>query len=87
MLIGGIVMIVAGALTAGGITWWAIWAAGKLGPGVWTSAKSLPLIIVFWAGGAAMTIGGIFMIAKDHPEPHQPGKHGRLPIATELRRA
>lgn len=81
----GIFMIVLGVLTAGGITWWAIWAAGKLGPGVWTSAKSLPLIIAFWAGGTAMIIGGIYMIATDHPDAHHAGKHGRLRTGTEVR--
>ena len=77
---GGIALIVAGVLTAGGITVWAIWAAGKLGPGVWTSAKSLPLLIAFWAGGTAMIIGGIYMIATDHPDPRRGGGHGRARI-------
>jgi len=79
---GGIAMIVAGILTAGGITVWAFWAAGKIGPGVWTSAKSLPLLIAFWLGGAALIAGGIYFIAADHPHG---GRHGRARIEIHSR--
>jgi hypothetical protein len=82
MLIGGIVMVVAGILAAGGITWWAIWANNKLGGGIWTSVKSLPLIIAFWAGGTAMIIGGIYLASR--PEEHH-GRHVRGRIAEEVR--
>jgi hypothetical protein len=81
----GIIVIVIGILTAGGITGWAIWANNKLGGGIWTSARSLPLIIAFWAGGTAMVIWGIYMVSTDHPEPHHAGKHGRLRMAPEVR--
>jgi hypothetical protein len=84
-MVFGIVLIVAGVLTAGGITAWALWANNKLGGGVWTSAKSLPLIIAFWAGGTAMLIGGIYMMTTDHPQPHHAGKHSRARIAIEAR--
>jgi hypothetical protein len=68
-------------LTAGGITGWAIWANKKLGGGIWTSAKSLPLIIAFWAGGTAMIVGGIYLSTR--PEEHH-GHHSRAQRTTEL---
>jgi len=86
-MVFGIVLIVSGVLTAGGITAWAVWANNKLGGGIWTSAKSLPLIIAFWAGGTAMIIGGIYMAATDHPNPHHAGKHAQLRRMAERRQA
>ncbi len=79
---GGIVMIVVGVLAAGGITGWAFWAASRLGPEVWTSAKSLPLLIAFWVGGAALIAGGIYFVATDHPHG---ARHGRARIESDLR--
>jgi hypothetical protein len=75
----GIVLLVVG------ITVRAFWANNQLGGGIWTSVKLLSLIIAYWAGGTAMTIGGIYMLATDHPASQPVGKHGLLRIATEVR--